>query len=83
MLERNTDHVQQAKSSETPFASGPLSELFGLYGTNSNADVVLRGDLAIEDLPVFEVNMEWLEEMVYNDVPIMSTYINITPKQFK
>lgn len=41
VMEWHADNLQQAMSDGTPFASDPISELFGLYRTNSNADAVL------------------------------------------
>ena len=50
LLERNADHLRQSTSDGTPFASGPLKELFGLYGTNEVADKILAGTLDIASL---------------------------------
>ena len=35
---------------DTPFASGPLNQLFGVYVTNYQADAVLNGTLDIVNL---------------------------------
>ena len=63
MLERNADHLRQYTSDGIPFASGPLSELFGLNGTNANEDKVFNGELNMKDLPVSEEIVAWIEEM--------------------
>ena len=50
LLEQNADHLRQSTSDGIPFASGPLKELFGLYGTNEVADKILAGTLDIASL---------------------------------
>ena len=50
LLERNAEHLRQSTIDGTPFAAGPLSQLFGLYGTNGVADAVLNGTLDIDNL---------------------------------
>ena len=47
LLERNAENLRQCTIDGTPFASGPLNQLFGLYGSNDEADAVLNGTLDI------------------------------------
>ena len=48
ILERNAEHLRQSTIDGTPFAPGPLNQLFGLFGTNDQADAILNGTLDIE-----------------------------------
>ena len=43
-LKWNADYLRHARTDGTPFASGPLGELFGLYRTCETTDAVLRGN---------------------------------------
>ena len=83
VLEINSDHLRHAASKSTPFEAGTLEDLCGLYGTNSNVDILLYGELNIEDLPVLEEIMVWLKEMGYNNGPPTPVNIKITSNHFK
>ena len=67
LLERNSDHLRQSTSDGTPFASGPLKELFGLYGMNEVADKILAGTLDIASLKLSDEVAAWLKELAYDN----------------
>ena len=67
LLERNAKHLLQSTIDGTPFAVGPLNQLFGLYGINNQADTVLDGTLDIENLNLSEEVKAWLYELAYDD----------------
>ena len=84
MLERNADHLWQATTDGTPFATGPLKDFFGLYGTNENADKVLAGTLDIDALPLPIEGKSWLREMVCNDSKVPTLVdVTFTDEDFK
>ena len=88
LLKRNADHLRQSAMDGTPFAAGPssdgpLSEIFGLYGTNTNADALLWGELALEDLPISLEITAWLEELAQDNGDPSPIDVNITKQQFQ
>ena len=83
LLERNAEHLRQSTIDGTPFASGPLNQLFGLYGINDQADAVLNGTLDIENLNLSEEVKAWLHELAYDNGEPTPTELTITPKQYK
>ena len=83
LLEHNAEHLRQITIDGTPFASGPLSQLFGLYGINDQADAVLDGTLDVKNLNLSEEVKVWLYELTYDDGEPSSTDLTITPKYFK
>ena len=84
LLERNTDHLRQATTDGTPFATGPLKDFFGLYGTNENADTVLAGTFDIDALPLSIEGKSWLHKMTYDDSEVPTPVdLNFTDDDFK
>ena len=83
LLERNAAHLRQCTIDGTPFASGPLNQLFGQYGINDQADAVLNGTINIENLNLSEEVKAWLHELAYNNGEPTPTELTITLKQYK
>ena len=84
LLEQNAEHLRQSTIDGTPFASGPLNQLFGLFGTNDQADAILNSTLDNENLNLSNEVKAWLHELAYlyddGDPPPIDTTIN--PPQF-
>ena len=84
LLERNADHLRQATLDGTPFTMAPLKELFGLYGTSKEADLILAGNFYIKSLGLSEEVIAWLEELAYDDDgPPTPVDVKTTDKHFK
>ena len=81
LLERNAEHLRQNTINGTPFASGPQNQLFGLFGTNDQADAILNSTLDIENLNLSEKVKAWLHELAYADGEPPPIDTNITPPQ--
>ena len=69
LLERNADHLHQAKLDGNPFTTAPLKEIFGLCGTSKAADEILAGTFDLKSLGLSEEVMAWLEELAYDNGP--------------
>ena len=82
LLERNVEHIRQSTIDGTPFASVPLNQLFGLFGTNDQADAILNGTLDIENLNLSDEVKAWLHELAYDDGEPPPVELTITPAQF-
>ena len=82
LLERNAEHLRQRTIDGTPFASGPLNQLFGLFGTNDQADAIINGILDIENLNLSDEIKAWLQELVYDNGEPPPVEVSITPTQF-
>ena len=65
-----------------PFASSPLNQLFGLFGTNDQADAILNGTLDIENLNLSDEVKAWLQEIAYDDGKPPPIDTNINPPHF-
>ena len=82
LLEQNAKHLRQSTIDGTPFASGPLNQCFGLFGTSDQADVILNGTLNIENLNLSDEVKAWLHELAYDDGEPPPVEVTISPAQF-
>jgi hypothetical protein len=82
LLEQNAKHLRQSTIDGTHFASSPLNQLSGLFGTNDQADAILNGTLDIEILNLSDEVKAWLHALAYDDGEPPPIDTNITSPQF-